>query len=99
MIAMRAVEAPFSEMGERGGLLLNVQGVGLFVVHCNCNLIVPILFVFDLIVNLFRIALWPSIEKKDFSWLFAGVVYSSAILAVAVPFMFAVQSGQNVEFN
>ena len=46
------------------GILLNVQGVGSFVVHCNCNLIVPILFVFDLIVNLFRIALWPSIEKK-----------------------------------
>ena len=44
------------------------------------------LFVFDLLLNLFRIALWPSVEKELSPWLFTGAVfYFSAVLTVSVP--------------
>lgn len=53
---------------------------------------VRFLFVFNLFVNLFRIALWLSVRKDLAPWSFAGVVYL-AVLTVHVPFPFEVQSG------
>ena len=36
---------------------------------------VPFLFVFDLLFNLFRIALWPSVGKELSPWLFTCAVF------------------------
>ena len=35
----------------------------------------PFLFVFDLLFNLFRIALWPSVGKEFSPWLFTCAVF------------------------
>ena len=49
------------------------------------------LFVFDLLFNLFRIALWPSAGEELSSWFFACAVFIlSAVLIVGVPFPFGV---------
>ena len=49
------------------------------------------LFVFDLLFNLFKIALWPSAGKVLSPWLFTCVVFIfSAVLVVRVPFPFDV---------
>ena len=53
---------------------------------------VRFLFVFDLLFNLFRIALWPSVGKELSPWLFTcAVFYFSAVLIVGVPYPFGVR--------
>ena len=51
---------------------------------------VRFLFVFDLLFNLFRIALWPSVGKELSPRLFTCAVLVSAVLIVSVPFPFGV---------
>ena len=45
-------------------------------------MLVRFLFVFDLLLNLLRIALWPSVGKELSPWLFSFAVF---ILIVSVP--------------
>ena len=45
---------------------------------------------FDLLLILFRIALWPSAGKELSPWLFTCYFYFSAVLVVRVPFPFGV---------
>ena len=55
--------------------------------------VVQWLSVFDLLFNLFRIALWPSAGKELSPWLFSCVVFIfSAVLVVHVSFWFGVWS-------
>ena len=56
------------------------------------SMFVHFLFVFDLLFNSFRIALWPSIGKELSPWLFTWICcfYFSAVLIVGVPFPFGV---------
>ena len=43
-------------------------------------------FVFDLLLNLFGLALWPSVGKELYPWLFACAVFAfGAVLIVGVP--------------
>ena len=52
---------------------------------------VRFLYVFDLLFNSFRIALWPSVGKELSPWLFACAVFNfSAVLTVGIPFPFSV---------
>ena len=46
---------------------------------------VRFLFVFDLLFNLFRIALWPSVGKELFHFFFFFFFFT-AVLIVGVPF-------------
>ena len=55
---------------------------------------VRFLFVFDLLFNLFRIALWPSVGKEFHLCCF----YFSAVLIVDIPFRLWCL-GQDVEFD
>ena len=60
-------------------------------VHC-------LSFYFDLLFNLFRITLWPSVRKELSPWLFTcAVFYFSAVLLVSVPLPFGL--GQDLEFD
>ena len=53
---------------------------------------VRFLIVFVLLFNLFRAALWPSVGKELFPWLFTcAVFYFSVVLIVGVPFPFGVE--------
>ena len=54
------------------------------------SMFVRFLFVFDLLFNLFRIALWPSVGKELSPWLFTCAFYFSAVLIIGVPFPFGV---------
>ena len=58
------------------------------MVYSSCQF-VRFLFVFDLLFNLFRIALWPSVGKELCPWHLC-CFYFSAILIVGVPFPFGV---------
>ena len=50
------------------------------------------LFVFDLLLNCFKIALGPSVGKELSPWLFTcAVFYFSAVLIVCVRFLFGVE--------
>ena len=55
---------------------------------------VRLLFVFDLLFSLFRIALWPSVVQGLFPWLFTCAVfffYFNVVLIVGIPFQFGVK--------
>ena len=56
------------------------------------------LFVFDLLFNLFRIALWPSVGKELSPWLFACAVFILVRLNGRCPFP-VWRLGQDVEFD
>ena len=43
--------------------------------HCLSFYFIRFLFVFDLLFNLFRIALWPSVGKELSPWLFTCAVF------------------------
>ena len=51
-------------------------------------------FLFDLLFNLFKIALWISIGKELSPWLVTCAVFS-AVLIVGVPFPFGVKGKIN----
>ena len=60
------------------------------VVCSDCQ-VVRFLFVFDLLFNLFMIALWPSVGKELSPWFFTCAVFCfRAVLIVGVPFPFGV---------
>ena len=65
--------------------------------HRRCFLLsmfVRFLFVFDLLLILFRIVLWPSVGKELSSRLFTCVfLILNAVLVVLVPFLFGVWGG------
>ena len=54
---------------------------------------VRFLFVFDLVFNLFRIALWPSVGKELSPWVLTGAAF---IFICPFPFWCL---GQDVEFD
>ena len=55
------------------------------------SLFVRFLFIFDLLFNLFRIALWPSVGKElSPCFFYLCCFYFSAVLIVGVPFPFGV---------
>ena len=55
---------------------------------------VRFLFVFDLLLNLFRIALWPSVGKELPPWLFTSAVSFNCRCPFTVLCL-----GQDVEFD
>ena len=54
---------------------------------------VSFLFVFDVLLILFRLAWWPSARKELSSWLFAFAVLFCAVLIICVPFLSGVWGG------
>ena len=78
-------------------LLLTVPRRCSVVVHSNCQCSSAFCFVFDLLFNLFRITLWPSVGKELSPWHFTcAVFYFSVVWIVGVPFPFGVW---DVEFD
>ena len=74
------------------------QGDASVVVYSNCQYS-SVMVVLDLLFNLLRIALWPSVGKELSPWLFScAVFYFSAVLNVGVPFPFWCL-GQDMEFD
>ena len=56
---------------------------------------VRFLFVFDLLLNLFRTALWPSVGKELFPWHFTYAVF----IIVGTVSLSHLVLGQDVEFD
>ena len=69
------------------------------MVCSNCQCSSAFFFVFDLLFNLFRIALWPSVRKELSPWRFTCAVFIFyAVLTVCV--LFPVWClGQDVKFD